>query len=130
MYMNSMKRSCNCGTSNNMSCNNILDNSCDNNRPNMFQTACSNVANYTTMEDFCDCGFDEPNSFFPENPMFALSYVPIQTMDKVFIPSVGLKMGTIFPELVSPYMPGQSQREIEYIRNTNTIGKGCNANGR
>lgn len=35
-------------------------------------------------------------------------------------------MGTIFPELVSPYMPGQSQREIEYIRNMNQIKEGCN----
>ena len=65
-------------------------------------------------------------NYFPENPMFGQSYVPIQRMDKTFIPSVGLKMGTIFPELVSPYMPGQSQREIEYIRNTNMIKEGCN----
>ena len=47
-------------------------------------------------------------------------------MNQTFIPCVGLKMGTIFPELVSPYMPGQSQREIEYIRNTNQIKEGCN----
>lgn len=124
MYMNSMRRSCNCGCSNN---NAVEDNSWNDERTNIYQKACSNVANYTTMEDFCDCGFDEKNSFFPEKPMFAQSYVPIQTMDKVFIPSVGLKMGTIFPELVSPYMPGQSQREIEYIRNTNTIKEGCNS---
>lgn len=47
-------------------------------------------------------------------------------MDKTFIPSVGLKMGTIFPELVSPYMPGQSMREIEYLKATNPIKGGCN----
>ena len=35
-------------------------------------------------------------------------------------------MGTIFPELVSPYSPGQSMQQIDYIRNSNTIGKGCN----
>lgn len=98
-----------------------------NNQNNMcLQTACSNVANYADMYDDCDCGFDEGNPYFPENPMLAQSYVPIQTMNQTFIPSVGLKMGTLFPELVSPYMPGQSQREIEYIRNTNTIKEGCN----
>ena len=37
--------------------------------------------------------------------MLAQSYVPWQTMDKTFKPCVGLKMGTIFPELVSPYVP-------------------------
>ncbi|MBO4816566.1 MAG: spore coat associated protein CotJA [Clostridia bacterium] len=63
---------------------------------------------------------------FPENPMLAQSYVPWQVMDKTFVPSVGLKMGTIFPELVSPYMPGDSMRQIEYIKRTNKIGEGCN----
>ena len=43
-----------------------------------------------------------------------------------FNPCVGLKMGTIFPELVSPYMPCQSMREIDYIAATNTIKEGCN----
>ncbi len=94
---------------------------------NMYmQNACSDVANYYDMSNTCDCGFDEENMFFPENPMFGQSYVPIQTMNQTFIPSAGLKMGTLFPELVSPYMPGQSHQEIEFIRNTNTINKGCN----
>ena len=35
-------------------------------------------------------------------------------------------MGTIFPELVSPYVPCQSIEEIEFIKATNKIGKGCN----
>jgi len=48
-------------------------------------------------------------------------------MDKTFKPCVGLKMGTIFPELVSPYMPGQSMKEIEYLEETNKIGEGCNS---
>ena len=67
---------------------------------------------------------------FPENPMLAQSYVPIQYMDETFKPCIGLKHGTIFPELVSPYKPGDSMRDIEYIRNTNTMKKGCNADGR
>ena len=74
----------------------------------------------------CDCGFDEEESVFPANPMLAQSYVPWQTMDKVFKPCIGLKMGTIFPELVSPYVPCQSIEEIEYIKKTNKIGEGCN----
>ena len=114
MYRNSMqKRGCNCG------CNKNYDNG-------YYQDECSDVASYNTMYDDCVCGFDEEYNYFPENPMLAQSYVPFQRMDKTFIPSVGLKMGTIFPELVSPYMPGQSMREIEFIRNTNQIKKGCN----
>ena len=58
--------------------------------------------------------------------MLGQSYVTIQYMDKTFKPCVGLKMGTIFPELVSPYMPGQSMNEIEYLAATNTVKEGCN----
>jgi hypothetical protein len=77
--------------------------------------------------DDCGCGFDdEYNDVFPTNPMLGQSYVPMQYMNKTFKPSVGLKMGTIFPELVSPYMPGQSMEEIAYISATNKIGEGCN----
>ena len=60
------------------------------------------------------------------NPMLGQSYVPYQYMDKTFKPCVGLKMGTIFPELVSPYVPGQSMEQIRMIENMNTIGKECN----
>ena len=63
---------------------------------------------------------------FPENPMLAQSYVPIQTLNKTFIPSVGLKMGTIFPELVSPYSPCQSLEEIAFIKAMNKTKEGCN----
>ena len=74
----------------------------------------------------CGCGFDEDMNLFPDNPMLAQSYVPIQYMDKTFTPCCGLKMGTIFPELVSPYRPGQSMEEIAYLRARNEIGEGCN----
>ena len=76
--------------------------------------------------DCCKCGFDEEFNPFPENPALAQSYVPWQIMNNTFVPEVGLKMGTIFPELVSPYSPCQSMREIEYIESTNTIREGCN----
>ena len=76
-------------------------------------------------------GFDEEYemSVFPDNPMLAQSYVPWQYMDKTFRPEIGLKMGTIFPELVSPYTPCQSMRTNEFLETTNQIGEGCN-NGR
>ncbi len=121
MYRSCMQRrscsSCNC------QCNN---NQCDDKDEDIIADTCECVQNVMDTNDSCECGFDEGNNVFPANPMYAQSYVPWQTMDKTFIPCVGLKMGTIFPELVSPYMPGQSMEEIEYIRKTNKIGEGCN----
>ena len=91
----------------------------------MSQSNCNHIMQVP--EDNCECGFDmESESVFPDNPMLAQSYVPIQRMNKVFNPEVGLKMGTIFPELVSPYSPCQSIRQIEYLKNSNQIGEGCN----
>ena len=88
---------------------------------------CNASMNVSMYNDNCDCGFDEEyNSVFPENPSLGQSYVPYQFMDKTFKPAVGLKMGTIFPELVSPYCPGQSMETIKYLEATNPVGKGCN----
>ena len=101
------------------------DNSCEENE-GLLETSCQDVVSYEQYEDGCSCGFDEEYNVFPENPMLAQSYVPIQYMNKTFKPGVGLKMGTIFPELVSPYVPGQSMEEIEYLKRRNTIGEGCN----
>lgn len=92
----------------------------------IMENQCDNVASYEDQYDSCDCGFDEEYNVFPENPMLAQSYVPFQYMDRTFKPCVGLKMGTIFPELVSPYVPGQSMEEINFIRESNEIEKGCN----
>lgn len=83
---------------------------------------------YNNMNN-CMCGFDEEDSVFPQNPMYGQSYVPVQQMDETFKPCVGLKKGTIFPELVSKYEPCQSMREIAYLEASNEIGEGCN-NGR
>ena len=101
----------------------------DNCKKDVLEDACQNE--YCKCPDYdendCECGFDEEElSVFPEDPMLGQSYVPIQYMDKTFKPNVGLKMGTIFPELVSPYSPGQSMKEIAYIAATNKIGEGCN----
>lgn len=95
----------------------------------MMETSCANSNSTCTQNEYidcCECGFDEEYNVFPENPMFGQSYVPMQYMDRTFKPCVGLKMGTIFPELVSPYMPCQSMRENEFIAETNMIKEGCN----
>lgn len=95
-----------------------------------FEERCSNVYSYnnSNQEDNCACGFDEDEMIdvFPTNPMLGQSYVPIQYMNRTFIPTVGLSNGTIFPELVSPYSPCQSMEEISFIERTNNIGEGCN----
>ena len=81
MYRNYMpKRHCNCGNNNNY-------------EKDYMQEACSNIVNYNTMYDSCECGFDEENNMFPSNPMYGQSYVPIQTMNQTFIPSARTKNG-------------------------------------
>lgn len=106
--------------------NDFKNTNCDNQKET-YEDICNHVSSYSDDNfDSCACGFDEESSVFPDNPMLAQSYVPIQYMDKTFKPCVGLKMGTIFPELVSPYMPCQSMEQINYIAATNKIGKGCN----
>lgn len=115
MYNHKMKRYC---------CMNNQDGKCD---KDALESACQNE--YCTCSDYdddCGCGFDEEENIFPQNPMLGQSYVPIQYMDKTFKPSIGLKMGTIYPELVSPYGPGQSMREMAYLSLTNKPGEGCN----
>ena len=102
-------------------------NSCNNISNDMLEIKCNNVQNCCSCsKNSCDCGFDEEDTGFPTNPMYGQSYVPVQQMEDVFTPCVGLKMGTIFPELVSPYSPGQSMEEIQFIEDMNKIGEGCN----
>lgn len=108
-----------------------MNNSAYNTNNNVLEDKCENVASYDYEDyhnDECDCGFDEEYEMgvFPENPLLAQSYVPWHYMDKTFKPEVGLRMGTIFPELVSPYEPCQSIEEIAFIKAMNTIGEGCN----
>lgn len=123
MYTRRRRRNCCCPLMNNMDNNN----SCD------YETICNNVSDNcccNNNDNDCGCGYDDDDdccgNIFPANPMFAQSYVPIQTMDKTFIPCVGLKKGTIFPELVDPYYPCQSIDFINFIKDTNNIGEGCN----
>lgn len=105
--------------------NSYKDNSCEL-QSDIIEDKCNNVVSYEECSNSCDCGFDEEYNVFPENPMLAQSYVPFQYMDKTFKPCVGLKMGTIFPELVSPYVPCQDMEQQRFIEATNVIGKGCN----
>ncbi len=105
--------------------NNYSNDSCEE-QNEIMENQCDDVVSYNDMYNDCDCGFEEEYNVFPENPMLAQSYVPIQYMDKTFKPCVGLKMGTIFPELVSPYVPCQSMEEQDFIRRMNKIGEGCN----
>ena len=105
---------------------------CPNNsddQKNGIETACMDIKdnNNDDMEEYneCECGFDNTSyDIFPTNPMLAQSYVPIQRMGKTFTPCCGLKKGTIFPELVSTYYPGQSMMEIDYLKSRK--GEGCN----
>ena len=116
-------RYCGCCNQNNID-NQVLENVCDDVNQNAVQYS-NTPCYYQKMDNSmsCGCGFDEDKNLFPNNPMLAQSYVP---MDKTFTPCCGLKMGTIFPELVSPYRPGQSMEFNDYLRARNEIGEGCN----
>lgn len=92
-----------------------------------LEDSCKCVQNDPDMdEDECACGFDEDDNLFPESPQYGQSYVPFQIMNRTFRPSIALKNGTVFPELVSPYQPGQSVAENAYLKANNEIKGGCN----
>ena len=117
-----MSKNCNCMCNCNMNQENSpLETICDDVQTNNANM-CGCINNYNQ----CQCGFNEEESVFPSNPLLGQSNVPIQRMTNTFTPCCGLKNGTIFPELVSPYYPCQSVEDIEYLRSRNTIGKGCN----
>ena len=97
----------------------------------IIENQCDNVVSYEEYNDGCSCGFDEEYNVFPENPMLAQSYVPFQYMDEVwralpFMIIVTLIIFWMLRLLVSPYVPCQSMEEINFIRESNEIGKGCN----
>ena len=114
-------RKCNCFNNRQFCCTNMTGYD-----ENDLENKYNNINNQNLEIDDCKCGFEEQDNGLPENPMLAQSYVPIQKMDKVFKPEIGLRKGTIFPELVSPYFPNQSLEEIEYIKATNKGKEGCN----
>lgn len=73
----------------------------------------------TNNSNTCSCNMytSQNNNIFPENYLYGYAYTPNQCMERTFTPESGLQNGTIFPELVSPYSPGQSIDFIEYLRN-------------
>lgn len=116
----------NCGCSCNNSQNNNTETTCNNNT--MYEESCNMMPNYDFNSDnnSCSCGFTN-TSVFPQDWMYGHCYVPHQQMNQVYTPEIGLRMGTIFPELVSPYCPNQSLDTINYLKNSNTTGGGCNS---
>jgi len=48
----------------------------------------------------CRCG----------NKELARAYIPMQGFGELFKPEVGLRKGTIFPELFKPYVPCRGHR--------------------
>lgn len=87
-------RRCNCNCNQNCNCHFNPNNS------DVFENNCKNMQ----------------TAPFPENYLYGHAYTPVQNLDNTFIPELGLKHGSIFPELVSPYSPGQSIDFIEFLR--------------
>lgn len=77
-----------------------INSNCMNNDSNMFANICQNTKNV-----------------FPENYLYGHAYTPVQTLNNTYNPEMGLECGSIFPELISPYSPGQSIDFIEFLRN-------------
>ena len=83
----------------------------------------SNFNNYSNItngnSNIYDNNFNHNNAF-PNNYLYGHAYTPVQNLNKTYVPEVGLENGTIFPELVSPYCPGQSMDFINYLRSGGT----------
>ncbi len=119
-----MYRHCNC----NDNCD-IDAHDCGCSNENIYEQSCPcsmNTMNHNNQNNTnsCSCGFESSNSF-PNTLLYAHSYVPHQYMNNVYTPCLGLKLGSIFPELVSPYCPGQSQEVMNYLRNSKDFEGGC-----
>ena len=119
--------SCNCNK--NFETDELMENSNILNNSDIMNTSdfLNNTMNFESCNknNSCSCGFDD-DSGFPYNAMYGHCYVPNQKMSQIFTPEQGLRKGTIFPELVSPYSPNQSINVIEYLKSRNEIGEGCN----
>lgn len=90
--------------------------SCNCNRNRSCQNSNTNTNSINFYSD-PNGSFGMRNSPFPTNYLYGYAYTPNQVMDRTFEPSIGLRNGTIFPELVSPYYPGQSIDFINFLRN-------------
>ena len=110
-----------CSMCDNMHCD---DDSCQ--EKSLYDESCKNSIKYNdnTNINNCSCGFKE-NNLFPNTLLYASSYVPHQYMNNVYKSNYALKMGSIFPELVSPYCPGQSQEILNYLKQSKDFEGGC-----
>lgn len=107
-------------------CNNMQDDNDFQCESTMYDDSCksSMQCNDNTNINSCSCGF-EKNNIFPNTLLYASSYVPHQYMNNVYKSNYGLKMGSIFPELVNPYCPGQSQEIFNYLKQSKDFEGGC-----
>ena len=101
---------------------------CQRNNTCRYQNYNMNSYNmYSNSNMNCNCmnSTTETNSNpFPSNYLFGHAYTPNQELGNTFNPEIGLENGSMFPELVSPYYPGQSMEFIEYLKTVDRNG-GC-----
>lgn len=86
--------------------------SCSNN--NDCRCRSNNCQSNTGYTNSCNSTVYNTNGF--ESYSYANAYVPNQVLGTPFSPMQGLQNGTMFPELVRPYYPGQSLEEMNYLR--------------
>ena len=60
---------------------------------------------YESKPENLNAGMVRPRKpdFMPKNPALAMAYVPMQPKGETYEPEVGLKSGTIFPDLNKPF---------------------------
>lgn len=102
-------RRCNCNSTQNL---NVYSNS----SCNMCSSKCSRKRCCTPRIYDTICSNSNSTPAFPDNYLYGHAYTPNQRLENVFLPEIGLNNGTIFPELVSPYSPGQSMDFINYLK--------------
>lgn len=108
-------------------------NDCQDDDSSMYENSCmcNNDSCSMMLENnmMASCGFNQEISMFPSNAMYGNSYVKNQIMNKVYTPEIALKMGTMFPELVSPYSPCDSMRVINFLKSSNNVREEARVNG-
>lgn len=99
---------CGCSNNNNNSCG------CSNNMTTLNATMYNGTGNNNSMI--------AQNGIGVTNLMYGHCYVPNQTLSTIYSAEQGLDNGTMFPELVSIYVPNQSLATMNYLRNYNWGG--------
>ncbi len=86
--------------------------SCSNNN-----NSCCNLNNCQSNTGYSNtCNRTVYNTNVFETYSYANAYVPNQVLCTPFSPMQGLQNGTMFPELVRPYSPGQSLEQMNYLK--------------